>query len=343
VENKYGFPLFYWHLELASKCALSCPRCPRTGPENQHKYAVTEMPLEKLQSIFTPELLKSEVKKFMLCGGQGDPIYYSKLHEFIEYVRTQNSQIEFLIVTNGSYRKKEWWEKLSSLLTEEDRIVFSIDGWDQESNEKYRKGSDFESIMQGLEVMTKGRANVHWSTIVFSFNQDHLSRIRDLAVSKGVHHFEVSRSTKFGSAWAGADGVDQLQPREEFLVSSGPYIRAAKTLRPSQKKHSIVPLVNERKKQIGVLVPGCISGERGLYVDASGYLYSCSWISHPYDMQLNPGQKNIWLSEKEKFNVFERGLNSVLNDSVWEQLFATWTSQEKLYRICAEKCAVSCK
>lgn len=341
IQNKYNMPLFYWHLELASKCALACPRCPRTGPENKHKYNVTEMPLENLKKIFTPELLKTEVKKIMLCGGQGDPIYYSQLHEFIEYVKIYNPTLRFVIITNGSYRKKDWWEKLASLLTEHDRIVFSIDGWDQQSNEIYRRGSNFESIMEGLGVMARSKAVIFWSTIIFKFNQDKLSDIENLAKSKGVHYFHAVRSTKFGPHWADETGQDPLQPRDEFLLATGPYSRNEKVLTEIQMKDPISDLIKERQKSFpeGLIHPACKSGERGLYVDASGYMYACSWISHPYDMPMKPGQDNVWISQTHRFNVFERPLEAVINDQVWEQLFNTWKHKENLYPVCAEKCS----
>lgn len=277
----------------------------------------------------------------MLCGGQGDPIYYSHLHEFIEYVKSHNPTLRFVIITNGSYRNREWWEKLSTLLTEDDRIVFSIDGWDQQSNEIYRRGSNFDSIMEGLEVMTKSKAVIFWSTIIFKFNQDRLDEIENLAKSKGVHYFHLVRSTKFGAPWADESGQDPLQPRDEFLVGTGPYSRKEKPLSEVQKKDPIAELVKKRQKLFpeGVMRPGCKSGEHGLYVDASGYMYACCWISHPYDMPLKQGQDNIWISQKDRFNVFDRPLEDVINDQVWEQLFNSWKQKENLYSVCAEKCS----
>lgn len=340
MQNRYDFPLFYWHLELASKCALECPRCPRTGPENKTKYQITEMPLDKLKLIFTPDLLKNEVKRILLCGGQGDPIYYSKLFEFISYVKEQNRLTEIVIITNGSHRKKEWWQTLSSLLEPCDSIVFSVDGWDHESNIKYRKGSDYDSIMLGLDTMLKGQATVHWSTIVFSFNQDRLSQIENMAKQKGVHYFHISRSTKFGSFWAGPDGVDHLMPREEFLVNEGPYVKKVSSLNLKKVElHDLKSMVLARQKDTGLVTPGCMSGHKGLYIDASGLLYPCSWISHPFDMPLQQGQKNLWLEKRNQFNVFERTLEEVLNDSVWDELFDSWKEPKKLYATCKEKCA----
>jgi MoaA/NifB/PqqE/SkfB family radical SAM enzyme len=340
MQNRYNFPLFYWHLELASKCALECPRCPRTGPENKSKYQVTEMPLEKLKLIFTPELLKDEVKRILLCGGQGDPIYYSKLFEFISYVKQHNRRTEIVIITNGSHRKKEWWQTLSNLLDPYDSIVFSVDGWDQESNSKYRKGSDYESIMLGLETMLAGQATVHWSTIIFSFNQDHLSQIENIVKQKGVHYFHRSQSTKFGTYWADVDGVDHLMPRKEFLVNDGPYVKSVTALNPKKAEyHDLKSMISQRQKNIGLISPGCLSGDKGLYIDASGLLYACSWISHPFDMPLQQGQKNLWLKQRSQFNVFERSLEEVLNDSVWNELFESWKDPKKLYATCKEKCA----
>ena len=342
MVNKYNFPLFYWHLELASKCALECPRCPRTGPDNKSKYQVTEIPFEKLKNIFSPELLKKEVKKLLLCGGQGDPIYYSKLIEFIGYVKEHNSEIELVLVTNGSYRPVTWWQQLAQVLNSRDHVVFSVDGWDQESNEQYRKGSNFASIMTGLEEILKSTATIHWSTIVFSFNQDKLVDIEKLAFEKGVHYFHRAQSNKFGGAWADQTGVDTLMPRNEFLINQGPYIKTLKDLHGHKDlKDAMETEVKNRKSVFSteVLTPGCMAGERGLYIDASGIFYPCSWISHPYDMPLKPEQKNIWLTERSRLNIFENGLEKVINDEIWEGLFSSWKSDNKMYATCSEKCS----
>ncbi|MGZ3692454.1 MAG: hypothetical protein ACXVAX_13180, partial [Pseudobdellovibrio sp.] len=261
---------------------------------------------------------------------------------FISYIKENNSEIEIVIVTNGSYRPPTWWRELAKVINHRDHVVFSIDGWDQESNAQYRKGSNFASIMQGLDEILKSSATVHWSTIVFKFNQDKLEDIEKLAFDKGVHYFHRSQSNKFGARWADHTGSDPLMPRNEFLINRGPYVKTLKDLHGHRElKDAMAAEVLSRKARFStdVLTPGCMAGERGLYMDTSGIFYPCSWISHPYDMPLKPEQKNIWLTDRSRLNIFVNGLEQVINDTVWEGLFDSWKHENKMYATCSEKCS----
>ena len=130
-----GQQIFHWHLELSSKCALRCPRCPRTERPNQYK--VTEMSLDFVKKTFPLERL-SYVKKILMSGGQGDPIYCNDFIKIIKYFKESKSNLQLCITTNGSYKKKSWWKNVAQILNKNDIIIFSVDGWDQKSNEQYR-------------------------------------------------------------------------------------------------------------------------------------------------------------------------------------------------------------
>ena len=107
------------------------------------------------------------IKKFTLCGDYGDPIYYPKLFDLIEKFRDTKS---FSIHTNGSYKNVDWWNKLNSLLTVQDTIVFAVDGLEQD-NLMYRKNANWNSIMNAIDITTKGKAKIKWQTIIFSFKR----------------------------------------------------------------------------------------------------------------------------------------------------------------------------
>ena len=80
---------------------------------------------------FTGKLL-TDVRKLTFCGDDGDPIYAKDLLKILAWFRENNSTVQFVIVTNGSYKTKVWWEELGTVLNDKDHIHFSLDGWDQE-------------------------------------------------------------------------------------------------------------------------------------------------------------------------------------------------------------------
>ena len=53
-----------------------------------------------------------DVKKITFCGDDGDPIYAKDFLKILSWLRANNHQVQFVIVTNGSYKTKSWWEKL---------------------------------------------------------------------------------------------------------------------------------------------------------------------------------------------------------------------------------------
>ena len=342
MRNRYDFPLFHWHLEISSKCALACPRCPRTGPQNREKYQVTQHSLSFIREVFPENFIRTFMKRIILCGGQGDPIYNTELFAIIRHFKSASPQLKISIVTNGSHKSTEWWSHLAAELNEQDDIVFSVDGWDHDSNIQYRVNSDFSSILVGIREMVKSKAEVHWSTIVFKFNEDKIERIKALARSLGVSYFHLVFSTKFDGVWKNASGLDSLKPNVYNLSQLSSYQKRIQPLNPKgTNSPRITTYVRRRheqykKESIRSFVPRCMTGERGLYVDASGILYPCSWISHPFD-QPDP-QRNFFLIHRKEIDLNKNSLENVLNNPVWDKFFTTWQDDRDLYSECRQKC-----
>ena len=183
------------HIELTSRCILECPACPRTIFVDKFKRPFPKFDLDnnKLIKFLDCELGK-QVTHFHLEGNHGDTIYYPRLFEFIDHWRDTKS---FTIYTNGSNRSKQWWEDFSNRLTENDVIVFSIDG-DQHTNPLYRINSNWQSILTGVQVLVKSPAKVIWRTILFKTNEDQIGVLKEFALSMGVDEFVLELSHRFG-------------------------------------------------------------------------------------------------------------------------------------------------
>jgi wyosine [tRNA(Phe)-imidazoG37] synthetase (radical SAM superfamily) len=125
-------------------------------------------------------------------------------------------------VTNGSYKTSDWWTELSSLLSSADHIHFSLDGWDQNSNQIYRVNSDWLSIIAGVQALEKNPVRVFttWAAIAFRFNQDHMDHMQQMARDLKFDYFQITHSTKFGSNYSAYPQDDALEPRAE-LVAQG--------------------------------------------------------------------------------------------------------------------------
>jgi MoaA/NifB/PqqE/SkfB family radical SAM enzyme len=256
------------HIELTNRCILACPACPRTEWANLLKRPVTKQDLNYLLlDNFLNCVAGKNINHFLLCGDYGDPIYYPQLIEFLTHFRSSK---KFTIVTNGSRQSNEFWQKLSSILTEEDNIVFSIDGL-EDTNHLYRKNSHWPSIMQGLDIMSAGPANIIWQTIVFRFNQSNINEIKDFAESKNAK-FKYSTTHRFGD--------DSLVPTTSLVDVSqlyrGHYETQNIEIEPKCSQIDVIPTVG-----------------------ADGIYYPCDWLRNPntfYKSQLWK-QKDRWLNK----------------------------------------------
>lgn len=347
----YPWQLYHWHFEVSGKCTLKCPRCPRndTAPV---PWINKELDLNFFKKVLSPDLLKNQVRRITMCGDIGDPIYASEYIDIIDYIKTHNSRIHVYTITNGSHRKESWWKDFAKVSNEYDTVNFSIDGYDQESNNQYRVGSNWDSIMTGMRIMNQeSYAFVYWATIVFQFNQDHLEKIQQLATEAGCDGLQLTYSTKFGSKYGDAYGgsQDRLEPRSEFVSSTHRYERhfiplSARTpLYGNYLDHNKQKFIEIKQKHNSVITPMCAVGNRGLYVSADGVLHPCSWVSFPY-VSMSTKRKTIKFENsfhqiyRDQLNLHQRSLSDVLKDPVWNKLFGSFDDPEKAWVECEQKC-----
>jgi MoaA/NifB/PqqE/SkfB family radical SAM enzyme len=198
-----------WHLEVTSRCRLACPRCARTLMKGE--YEVTDLPLAVVERVFPQG---TRVRKIILCGNHGDPIYHPALHEILAYLRGLAPKPPHLSIhTNGSFRTRDWWAETAALLSRHDRVVFSIDGL-EDTNALYRVGARWSSIMDGI-AECRGKVGMIWKFIVFKHNEHQVEEAKRLALELGFDDFNLVKSDRFGQRWS-VDGVDPMQPTIRF-------------------------------------------------------------------------------------------------------------------------------
>jgi MoaA/NifB/PqqE/SkfB family radical SAM enzyme len=325
---------WHFHIEISSKCTLRCPRCARQ--EVPDSLVNTELDLEFFKRNFTAGFVLDHVEKITFCGDDGDPIYAHDLIPVVRYIKSIRP-VEIVIVTNGSHKKPEWWQELGSVLTEQDTVHFSIDGWDNESNNLYRINSDFESIRQGVTTLIKNsRCRTVWAAIAFKFNQEKLYDMIDQAQQWGMDGFQITKSTKFGKIYPAYGINDALQPADKFVSSSHRFERETILLsvrglnNHTWKTHPINLDLYHRNKEINGVRPLCAIGNKGLYIDAQGRLFPCCWVANRYS------HNSEWKAIATKFDLNRRTLTDAVADDFWSTTFKTFGWQE-----CQTKCVAS--
>ena len=83
--------------------------------------------------------------------------------------------------------------------------------------------------------------------------------------------------------------------------------------------------------------------ERGLYIDAEGILYPCSWISHPFGVRKNHKKTIYWkdslfVKYKDKFNLYKYSLDAIINSEEWNKLKCSFYDRGKHFVECSDKC-----
>jgi MoaA/NifB/PqqE/SkfB family radical SAM enzyme len=321
--------LWHWHIEISSKCTLRCPRCARS--EVPDSLLNTELNLEFFKRNFTPDFIQKHVEKITFCGDDGDPIYAHDLIEVIKYFKSVKN-VSIVIVTNGSYKKSEWWLDLAGTLNDVDQIHFSIDGWDQFSNEQYRVNSDFDSIIRGVEtIRTNSNVYMLWDCIGFKFNEQRIEYMKSMAKKLGFDSFQLTKSTKFGSKYIHYGKNDPLEPTRKDLISTSH--RFERRLWHFNARIMAEPWKNKNNellaqvKPIDSITPICHIGNKGLFINSRGEFYPCCWVANRY------GHNDHWNKLGKKYNLNDNLLIDVVSDSFWNKDFVN-NSYE-----CSTKCA----
>lgn len=307
------------HIELSSKCTLKCPRCPRTElhPDSLNR----EISLKDFERSFTPDLLQ-EIQEITFCGDIGDPIYAKDFLDIVRYIKTY-STTSLIVVTNGSYKTTAWWQELGALLHRNDQVTFSIDGWDQASNEQYRVNCDFKSIIEGARALRKSsNCLMTWSAIYFKFNEQQMEDIKLFAKDLGFDNFQTVRSSKFDGRYLVND-VDPLKPL------GGWYAKGSRYEVTSEKLNNQVPIIfyNTRDRHPWAR---CANWQKEMFITVDGLVFPCPWFNTGY-------QENDFVDKyRDQLSIKTRQLKDILEDPLWNELLTRFEIAP--LEICKLKC-----
>lgn len=267
-----------FHIEPTNICTLKCPRCSRTKFIEQFpsKWKNQQLNLEHLKS-FVDVPLKD--KLFRLCGDYGDPIYYDRLVELVQWVKENGASIA--LHTNGSYKTSSWWEELTSYLDKNDTVVFAIDGV-PENFTNYRVNADWDSIESGIKVATKVTKTV-WQYIPFSYNVNDIATAKQLSQDLGFTEFKLLQSSR----WDSAD--DLLRPANNFINSHDKEIR----FRQNDKADAIIP--------------NCKITNSEHFITAEGFYAPCCYVPNH-----NFYYKTEFYKNKSSYDISKTTLTQVL-------------------------------
>jgi len=185
-----GYP-YTLTVDITNVCNLKCMYCPTgQGKIGRSKGFIT---LPRFKSII------NELKEYLYIVNLfnwGEPLLNKEAFRMIEYVHRNN--IFSCLSTNLNYCNEKMVESL--LNSGLDYLIVSIDGASKLSYDKYRKGGDFEIVINNLKYLLNRRQNLNknspfiiWRYFIFPHNEHEINKVEYMAKELGVDKIEFEQ------------------------------------------------------------------------------------------------------------------------------------------------------
>ncbi|MHC1736925.1 MAG: radical SAM/SPASM domain-containing protein [Ignavibacteriaceae bacterium] len=172
-------------IEPTTTCNLKCPECP-TGTGSLLRPKGT-MDLQLFKKIIDRVYKRTFYLQLFF---QGEPFINNKIYEMIEYAKSKRMYVS--ISTNGTLFSENNINKLFA--SPPDKLIYSFDGTDEESYNKYRVGGDFNEVKKGLESIVaekkKRKLNLPYielQMIVMKHNEGSINDFIEFGKAAGVN------------------------------------------------------------------------------------------------------------------------------------------------------------
>ena len=207
-------PPFVATIETTNVCPLQCPTCP-TGSRTMRRNK-GRMSMERFQAIV--DLIAPFTFRLNLCK-DGEPFLYNDFCDMVSYAKSRR----MYVTTSTSGMFLETPEKIDSLLSSGlDELIFSVDGANAETYDKFRIGGDFDQVTETIrDVMEIKRAKrvrapeVILQCIITRWTENELDQVRTLGNSLGVDR--VFLKTLFLNQEIGMEVGQKFLPHREKL------------------------------------------------------------------------------------------------------------------------------
>jgi len=200
--NTYGAAVKRLQIEPTSYCNVQCPICPAThfahDLRNYRPNRRATLPLEVMVRVVDalPDLEE------LLFFNFGEPFLHPQAIEFLRIVRARRPHLKLHTSTNGIPLTEQ---DLVAIAAEQllDRIVFSIDGSNPNTYQRYRCNGDWNRAIHNLARLVElchkhdTKCDVLWQYILFEWNDTpaEIQRVQDIADSIGVSIWWVLTDT----------------------------------------------------------------------------------------------------------------------------------------------------
>lgn len=212
----WGKPWFV-SIEPSSVCNLSCPQCPvGEGDISREKKFLDMEEYKKILAEIAP------ATALLSLYFQGEPLLHKQFPEFVSLASAKG--IFTQTSTNGQLLSPDVCREI--VLAGLDRMIVSVDGFDQESYETYRKGGNLEQVEEGIRNLVNirkeyGRKNprIVLQFLVFRHNRDQVPEVKRKAKNLGAD-----------SVWIKSVQIEYPETADQWIPDTQDYNRYERTV-----------------------------------------------------------------------------------------------------------------
>ena len=270
-------------IEPTNICNLSCPACP-TGSKRMNRVK-RMMSFVEFKNII--DQIKGHVKSISLYNF-GEPFLNKELLSMIRYAKRCGMHIT--TSTNGEFFTSRQF-CLELVKTGLDHLIISLDGTDQEALDKYRKGSNFHNIIEGIKLISESKKElglnapkIELQFMLMKHNEFQRDSMKQYADRLGVDVY--SEKTM---------GIGNFMHSSEFQ-------KVAKELLPDNLSFSRYFLKHDGTYALkGEVCNRCWYVYKATVINSDGTVVPCCWDSNSEHVMGNVSRdslKDIWLGER---------------------------------------------
>ena len=176
---------------ISSYCNAACPSCKRYEDHNFIEYNPDQplhpglkqlhMDFDTYKSIIERDIELFKDKSVTFEGELGDALVHPNILKFIDYSTGVFKRLK--IVTNGGLRTSKFFSNLGNKYNNLE-LQFSIDGLDNESNQKYRRRVNTPKAYENMIAYKQSKYGARmssWQYVIFQHNWFEIPEVLDIA------------------------------------------------------------------------------------------------------------------------------------------------------------------
>ena len=379
-------------IEVTSNCQAKCPGCIRHKVFNPNTDEISappknwNLPVDVHNKLIDD--IADKVKYITYDGSFGDSPFHPDFLELIEYSASKlkgdtepfgDEELgiispeykgihDFIISTNGSYKSPEFWKKLGEILHEHlpgrHHVMFDLDGIDNETQNMYRIGTNYNKIIENAEEFISGGGSAVWKMIPFDFNEELEERAKVLAEQHGFKYFQRNRIQRveskavFLALSKRAGQLDkEISKDNELSVISKKDIDVQISKAESivkdikiDKNLDMFDNLENARESAGIVCKW--KKENNYQISHDGSVWRCCWLNsaYQYKTRQNLGNREKWEQFMSKYDNDWNNLHSHSFSDIINHVFFTKDLEESFsnkyddnvnpkLKVCTEKCS----